>query len=123
MGSNNSRLRAVVIGLLLGLAFGVFLDLVACILQWGLIMIVGMLAVWGISDLLGLNSSPSAVNFSLMLVANALVYAAFGGLVGLFVPRKARDEDGVPRCSRCGYDLTGNESGVCPECGTEVEAP
>ena len=21
-------------------------------------------------------------------------------------------------CSRCGYDLTGNESGVCPECGT-----
>ncbi len=23
-------------------------------------------------------------------------------------------------CLRCGYDLTGNESGVCPECGTEV---
>ena len=22
------------------------------------------------------------------------------------------------RCPRCGYDLTGNESGVCPECGT-----
>jgi len=21
------------------------------------------------------------------------------------------------RCIRCGYDLTGNESGVCPECG------
>ena len=21
-------------------------------------------------------------------------------------------------CPRCGYDLTGNESGVCPECGT-----
>lgn len=21
-------------------------------------------------------------------------------------------------CSRCGYDLTGNESGICPECGT-----
>ncbi len=25
-------------------------------------------------------------------------------------------------CVKCGYDLTGNESGVCPECGTEVEA-
>jgi len=24
------------------------------------------------------------------------------------------------KCIRCGYDLTGNESGVCPECGTEV---
>ena len=24
-------------------------------------------------------------------------------------------------CVRCGYDLTGNVSGVCPECGTEVK--
>jgi len=24
------------------------------------------------------------------------------------------------RCRRCGYDLTGNVSGVCPECGVEV---
>lgn len=23
-------------------------------------------------------------------------------------------------CSRCGYDLTGNVSGVCPECGTKA---
>jgi hypothetical protein len=23
-------------------------------------------------------------------------------------------------CGRCGYDLTGNASGVCPECGTRV---
>ena len=26
-------------------------------------------------------------------------------------------------CQQCGYDLTGNESGVCSECGTEVERP
>ena len=26
------------------------------------------------------------------------------------------------RCARCGYDLTGNVSGVCPECGTPVSA-
>ncbi len=25
-------------------------------------------------------------------------------------------------CGACGYDLTGNVSGVCPECGTEIEA-
>ena len=24
-------------------------------------------------------------------------------------------------CIKCAYDLTGNESGVCPECGTGVE--
>ena len=23
-------------------------------------------------------------------------------------------------CSRCGYNLTGNTSGVCPECGTAI---
>ena len=23
-------------------------------------------------------------------------------------------------CQQCGYDLTGNESGVCPECGSAV---
>ncbi len=27
------------------------------------------------------------------------------------------------RCCKCGYDLTGNVSGVCPECGTEIEPP
>jgi hypothetical protein len=26
------------------------------------------------------------------------------------------------RCPRCGYDLTGNVSGQCPECGAAVRA-
>ena len=26
--------------------------------------------------------------------------------------------DQLGRCIECAYDLTGNESGVCPECGT-----
>ncbi len=26
-------------------------------------------------------------------------------------------------CQRCGYDLTGNVSGVCPECGLPVPPP
>jgi hypothetical protein len=24
------------------------------------------------------------------------------------------------RCLRCGYDLTGNTSGICPECGAQA---
>lgn len=24
------------------------------------------------------------------------------------------------RCCQCGYDLTGNVSGICPECGTPI---
>lgn len=34
----------------------------------------------------------------------------------LIALRRLRSRD--PRhCSRCGYDLTGNETGICPECG------
>ena len=25
-------------------------------------------------------------------------------------------------CAACGYDLTGNQSGLCPECGTVIRA-
>ena len=25
-------------------------------------------------------------------------------------------------CKSCGYNLTGNQSGVCPECGTPISA-
>jgi hypothetical protein len=32
--------------------------------------------------------------------------------------RARSDGRGAHRCPRCGYDLTGNVSGVCPECGT-----
>jgi hypothetical protein len=28
---------------------------------------------------------------------------------------------GVAICRQCGYDLTGNVSGVCPECGAAIE--
>jgi len=28
----------------------------------------------------------------------------------------------VGRCRGCGYDLTGNASGICPECGESIEA-
>ena len=38
--------------------------------------------------------------------------------VVLFTRNRAQRIDGL--CRKCGYDLTGNESGVCPECGTPV---
>lgn len=33
-------------------------------------------------------------------------------------PRKPRDTE-----CECGYDLTGNRSGVCPECGRRIDKP
>ena len=32
--------------------------------------------------------------------------------------RRARLDPNQPRCAICNYNLTGNTSGVCPECGT-----
>ena len=38
-------------------------------------------------------------------------------------PRRRREaQAAVGRCSACSYDLTGNASGVCPECGTLIES-
>jgi hypothetical protein len=51
------------------------------------------------------------------------LYAVFAAvavptlLVWRFWPKPVR-----PGNCRCGYDLRGNESGVCPECGVEVQA-
>jgi len=39
----------------------------------------------------------------------------------VFVPRIAQDS--TIRCNKCDYDLTGNESGRCPECGWKIPEP
>ena len=34
-----------------------------------------------------------------------------------------RDPNAPPTCHKCGYNLTDNVSGICPECGTPVSIP
>ena len=48
-------------------------------------------------------------------------------LPALWVWRRLRDRltrqaDGMPHCPKCDYNLTGNVSGICPECGTPIPA-
>ncbi|HUU98153.1 MAG TPA: hypothetical protein VM487_20670 [Phycisphaerae bacterium] len=47
-----------------------------------------------------------------------------GALIGLALARRAQRRCEERRakglCINCGYDLTGNVSGRCPECGTAV---
>ena len=43
-----------------------------------------------------------------------------GGPTAVLFCRDRRPKPG--HCRTCGYDLTGNESGVCPECGTPNES-
>jgi len=49
-------------------------------------------------------------------------YLAFAAAVAaMFFHHKARPK--LPgQCRKCDYDLTGNVSGVCPECGTKCDA-
>ena len=52
-------------------------------------------------------------------VFNVVVYGLVSAGVGWVVTKRH-----VPigrRCVRCSHDLTGNVSGVCPECGTRIE--
>lgn len=65
----------------------------------------------------------SALGVAVALVVAALATAI---LLDLFHPQwgslaEGRRERGL--CFRCGYDLTGNVSGVCPECGTPTPQP
>jgi hypothetical protein len=55
-----------------------------------------------------------------MLLATAVVPLIWVSIFGYqFFRRRVRELRGVSnRCIDCGYDLTGNTSGVCPECGT-----
>lgn len=56
-----------------------------------------------------------AVPFWPVVVLTAV--AALGLLSGHSGHRRRSQE---PVCNRCGYNLTGNISGICPECGTPV---
>jgi hypothetical protein len=50
----------------------------------------------------------------LFVFVAALIYSVRFALGLVATPPKS------DACSRCGYNLTGNTSGVCPECGTPV---
>lgn len=46
----------------------------------------------------------------------------FASLFTAILLRTRRDRRRPGHCTSCGYDLTGNVSGVCPECGTPLTA-
>lgn len=61
-----------------------------------------------------------------LVVRLPVLFAVTAILPALYVRQAARgrrpaaDQDAVP-CASCGYDLCGNVSGVCPECGKEIQ--
>lgn len=85
-----------------GAAAGVFTYwflVVAFILIWG----NPLLSIWG-----------AVTVYIVPLLASLLV----GYIVWKRGEAAARRAQGL--CVRCGYNLTGNVSGICPECGTTI---
>jgi uncharacterized paraquat-inducible protein A len=56
---------------------------------------------------------------SMPLLATVLLFSALAAVTLRSALKRAPTPPG--HCSKCGYDLTGNESGRCPECGSDYD--
>ena len=62
--------------------------------------------------------------YVVMGILGTLLYLGFGLLLGktiVAVRRLMRRRRRIGMCLSCGYDLTGNVSGTCSECGTRIQ--
>src|SRR4051812_40969947 len=107
----------------------------AAILHWSSLILLEAIAVgtivlvrvkrWEIARLLhaqGFSESRAIWLSRVMLVLAVLlpwIMLYVWMWISLAVVRRLRWK--LDRCLRCNYDLAGNTSGVCPECGTAVD--
>jgi hypothetical protein len=61
------------------------------------------------------------------LTSDSVLVVAFAAMPGFVILRRVLSRHreqrlrAAGRCVKCGYDLTGNVSGVCPECGQTIK--
>ena len=73
---------------------------------------------WHVGRLAWVDDVSRTHRASFLTVPAWLLAAVFAALPAARLHRRARARITHGQCSSCGYDLTGNVSGVCPECGT-----
>jgi hypothetical protein len=80
-----------------------------CILSWPLLWLIQYVCDMGVTPrrIFGLCYSFAGV----LLVIGFLYWA---------LRKPEEKDDGYPHCTECDYNLTGNVSGVCPECGEQI---
>ncbi len=62
---------------------------------------------------------PMLLSLALGAACAIVVLLASAELI-YFGLRQAAIDDDSTHCLTCGYNLTGNVSGICPECGSEI---
>jgi hypothetical protein len=87
------------------------------------LLVGNLLLAWAILSAIGIDDGPW-FKWGIMLVGTIPAVS-----ISYFVARKAYFhsmwqpfDPSLKKCHVCAYDLTGNLSGVCPECGTQVPA-
>ena len=93
--------KGVLIGVSIGLAFGVLEALVTSI---------GAADFWRLARL----------HFAQFGFACPFLGGILGYIVARRIDRRHRKRLAEGHCCHCGYNLTGNVSGVCPECGERI---
>lgn len=86
-----------------------------------LIALLGPAPVMASAWLIGLlmpQAKLAMQSWWLVLYGSFALSLALGGLVLACAPRRAKPQ----HCERCHYDLRGNITGICPECGAVYDA-
>lgn len=65
------------------------------------------------------KQSSIEISVPLWLIAIPFAVLPFRAVISWCRAKNRRANNG---CTKCGYNLTGNASGVCPECGTKLSA-
>lgn len=114
--------RSSVIGFVAGAVVGIAVTLL--LVQFALVSKVFLWpAIPGAAVVMYIQGGGTVVVPSTaVLVANAAIYGFVGLLVGMLVGFiRSQKKPPLGHCQACGYDLRGNVSGVCPECGTRYD--
>jgi hypothetical protein len=90
-------------------------DLAFAMLVLSIFATAGMMLGWGYwGNWMVLGWDNNAAGWGLILIP--------AGVVALLIARRRHAGEAGRHCPACDYDLTGNVSGVCPECGRALAA-
>lgn len=98
-------------------------DLLSVVVVALIVALIGVLlaALFGgmLLDAMGVHLNPVLTVIALLMPAAVLAFIAARSEMRM--RNRGRHEE-FPTCSRCGYNLTGNRSGLCPECGAKLKS-